>query len=357
MFYHLQNNQNKDKYKRLLNGAASFGILNNPNSKIPIIDWRQAERIFCTSFNATDVASKDISIDAYKMDNGIGIKTFQGGRLQKIAEFNNRSKYLFPKTKNIQQLAKIVSTYRNERLINDIKAYDLKKMFYHFTFRKNDASINIIEQEMKEINIDNISLFEPKKEHIIKFSDGDNFYSFNTTKSTLYMNFDLSSPSDSFLYNFSRQDINYMIDNLFIPSSPKPVDKLRLSLFSERSGKVEERSGLNQWNALGRVRHHDEVYIPIPARVHREFPNFFPSRDTLFSLKTLDGKSYLSKICQSGGKALMSNPNRELGKWILRDRLKLNPGTVVTRKILEQNDSLYVDIIKYDNENFEIQFI
>ena len=27
------------------------------------------------------------------------------------------------------------------------------------------------------------------------------------------------------------------------------------------------------------------------------------------------------------------------------------------KKILEQNNSLYLEIIKYDNENFEIQFI
>ena len=48
-----------------------------------------------------------------------------------------------------------------------------------------------------------------------------------------------------------------------------------LPLYSPREGKVPERSGLNQWNAKGRPRHHDEVYISIPSWIHREYKDFF----------------------------------------------------------------------------------
>ena len=37
-----------------------------------------------------------------------------------------------------------------------------------------------------------------------------------------------------------------------------------------------------------------------------------------------------SKVCQDNNKALMSYSNRELGKWILRDILKLKEGELLT---------------------------
>lgn len=357
MFYNFQKNENRVKYKRLLNGAASFGILNNPKSKIPIIDWRHAERIFCLSFNARDIATQDVSIDSIKSKEGIGIKTFQGSKTQKIAEFNNFSKYPLPKSHNKNDLAKTISVYRNERLEKDLNNFDLEKMIYHFTYRKKDASINIYEQNMHLIDVDKIILLKSSRDHIVKFFDGKNSYSFNSTKSTLYMNFNLAKACESFHYNFNKDDISFMIDNLYVPSSPKPIEEIEISLYSERSGRVEKKSGLNQWNASGRSRHHDEVYIPIPIRIHKEYPGFFPDRDSLFSLKTDSGEKYLAKICQSGGKALMSNPNRELGRWILRNRLNLKPGTIVTREILERSNSEKIKIVKYDNENYSIYFI
>jgi len=33
-----------------------------------------------------------------------------------------------------------------------------------------------------------------------------------------------------------------------------------------------DKSGLNQWNARGRDRNPNEVYIPIPAEIHKNFP-------------------------------------------------------------------------------------
>ena len=37
-----------------------------------------------------------------------------------------------------------------------------------------------------------------------------------------------------------------------------------------------------------------------------------------------------AKICQENGKALMSNPNKDLGEWLLRKVLKKNVGELVT---------------------------
>jgi ribosomal protein RSM22 (predicted rRNA methylase) len=63
-----------------------------------------------------------------------------------------------------------------------------------------------------------------------------------------------------------------------------------------------------------------------------------------------------AKVCQDGGKALMSKSNKELGKWILRDVLKLNEGELLTYARLQVLgiDSIRID--KIDDNNYEINF-
>jgi hypothetical protein len=40
------------------------------------------------------------------------------------------------------------------------------------------------------------------------------------------------------------------------------------------------------------------------------------------------------KVCQEDGKALMSDPNKELGKCLLRDLLNLNEGEILKYETL-----------------------
>ena len=112
----------------------------------------------------------------------------------------------------------------------------------------------------------------------------------------------------------------------------KGYDYVILPLYSVRNNikYVAEKSGLNQWNASGRVRNEDEIYIPIPSYIQKNFCNFFPNRDCPFPLLLPNGKIIDAKVCQDGGKALMSNPNRVLGNYILRQALKKKPGELVT---------------------------
>lgn len=119
---------------------------------------------------------------------------------------------------------------------------------------------------------------------------------------------------------------------------------------------ADEKSGLNQWNAGGRDRNPNEVYIPVPAEIHKKFPGFFPDRDTPFNLKLPNGNKMKSKICQDGDKALMSYSNRELGQWILRDILKLKEGEVLNYEKLQKIGIDSVRIDKISNSDFEINF-
>jgi len=119
---------------------------------------------------------------------------------------------------------------------------------------------------------------------------------------------------------------------------------------------VYTKSGLNQWNAGGRERHHNEVYIPVPKVVHDFFPDFFPSRDTPFVLKFPDGEEVNAKICQAEGKALMTQSNRKLGKLILRDGLKLKIGELATYEKLQLLGIDSVRIDKLNDDLLELNF-
>ena len=131
---------------------------------------------------------------------------------------------------------------------------------------------------------------------------------------------------------------------------------IMLPLYSPKTKEVQEKSGLNQWNADGRKRHPDEVYIPIPSWIHIVFGGFFPERDTPFNLILPSKKKILCKVCQENSKALMSNPNKDLGEWLLRKLLKLNEYELLTYKKLEEIGVDSVEITKINSQNFEINF-
>jgi hypothetical protein len=217
---------------------------------------------------------------------------------------------------------------------------------------------------MDKIDIANIQNIKPKK-NTITFNDNINDYSFSLSKSTLSK-------------RFNSTNINLILDEFDIDILKDPLltlqecfaqnEKELISLTDTRvkqtvylplygrGAKVFEKSGLNQWNAGGRRRNESEVYIPVPKLIHTNFPNFFPSREYPFSLKLPNGKIIRSKICQDGGKALMSYSNRELGQWLLRDVLGLSEGELLTYAKLQILGVDSVRIDKINNSEFEINF-
>ena len=63
-----------------------------------------------------------------------------------------------------------------------------------------------------------------------------------------------------------------------------------------------------------------------------------------------------AKVCQDNGKAIMSNPNSFLGKWLLRDVLNLSPGKVVTYDMLREFNIDCVVFTKLDDFTYSIDF-
>lgn len=96
------------------------------------------------------------------------------------------------------------------------------------------------------------------------------------------------------------------------------LNRVTLPLYSTRQGikYVPEKSGLNQWLAGGRSRSPGEVYFPIPADVHRLAASFFPGPNNSFDLELPSGQQTTGKVCQQGGKALMTAPNSHLSTWL-----------------------------------------
>ncbi len=191
---------------------------------------------------------------------------------------------------------------------------------------------------MDLINIDKIKNIKRTKSSIT-FNDTLHDYSFSLSKSTLNKRFlteDTLSEFPVAILKNPLQDLKKCLkdSDLAFSSKSNITQTIYLPLYG-KNFTVFDKSGLNQWNAKGRKRDFSEVYIPIPIAIHKRYPNFFPARDEQFNLKLPSGNMMLSKVCQDGNKALMSYSNKELGRWILRDVLKLNEGELLSYQRLD----------------------
>ena len=356
----------KEHYIKLLQATGSLSKLFNETSD-PFLYYRAHENIFCLALGAENLSRSDLSYDAKIGSTGYGLKTFlhqNGKTFQKVAEFNTLSTEL-RKLKGMD-LIKRVSELRNKRIETTDALHKVTKSLYHCVTRK-DGVFFIYELPLEPVQIASLKIKEDKTNTII-FTDGKNEYTYSISKSTLLKRFNLSGPA---LAKFDVKVLDNPFDEILklSPALTKVskkstlhpgIDFVFLPLYSRRDKETleqAERSGLNQWNADGRPRDPDEVYIPIPSWIHEYCEGFFPDNvKTQFELILPDGTTLNAKLCQSGLKGLLSNPNKALGKWLLRDVLKLREGTVVTRKILNEADIDSVMVTKIKSGVYKIDF-
>ena len=237
--------------------------------------------------------------------------------------------------------------------------YGIQDAIYHCIARRTNELL-LFETGYEKINIEKICDIKNTNASL-SFNDGLGEYFFNYSKSVLQKRFCL--PPNPIRLDITILDnpleILLSIQNGIIKEGFKPKiagrDYVVLPLYSTKDSHkiVPEKSGLNQWNALGRKRSYGEVYIPVPRFIHEYCPQFFPPRDRVFALKTPLGESLNAKICQDGGKALMSNPNTALAKWLLHAALRLKEGELAT---YEQMQNLGFDsvVIFKNNDIFSI---
>lgn len=323
-------------------------------STVPYINSRFVEKLFVLTTGAQDLGRADKSFDALLPGGiGVGIKTFTAEtgshKTEKVAEFTALARGGRFNTTNRKVLVRRVAEARNQRVLSNASEYGISidRSVYHCLIRIEGGAI-VHEEPYQLVNLENLTPTNVKGQEVddwsfasgkIYFSDGLSQYSFNVSKNVLMkrFNFDRSSnlielelhsdPLDLLDQLVGRQPKSGMgRPNLTLELDREDEDKkgvpgrdyVVLPLFSTRTGEVEAKSGINQWNAGGRPRKFGEAYIPVPKAVHVHFPRFFPPRDTHFKLNLANGfTSQRAKICQSDGKALMTESNIELGRWLI----------------------------------------
>lgn len=365
MFYNIENKELKNKYIEYLKLTGSLSRLFS-DSLAPYLYYRAAENIFCLAFVADNLSRSDISIDSKKGNIGFGLKTFlhgNGRTFQKVAEFNAiRDEYA---KKLDHEIVDFISQARNKRLDICLEGYGVDNLVYHCLTR-SDNLISIYEFSMDKIQIDKIKNIVRNK-NTIQFEDGINEYSFNLSKSTLYKRFNCRDSLENIKIDILENPFEVLANlNKSQTSILKGVSSypfIYLPLYAPSSKDLEPglASGINQWNSKPRQgqdkRNDNELYIPIPSWIHKTFKGFFPNNnDDKFELELPDGQILNAKMCQTRQKGLMSNPNKALGKWVLRDVLKIPVGILVDRKYLDIIGIDSVIVFKISDTRYKIDF-
>ena len=363
-----------DEYAEYIKILGSLSRLFSTNN-IPFIHYRTVEILYARLDGGSNIAGEDSSFDLIsKLNKPIGIKTFgvpslnTKSKKEKVAEFNSEDKNRIKDLDYYKAVIEI-SHLRNSRIKSDLiqKNVTINDAFYHCLIRQS-GGVYIHQEPYELIDVAKIKPISNNGKEIEEFTgyhftDGINNYTFSNSKSTLFKSFQLSRG-----YNSNVIDIDILDDPLlllkklsrnknqndFVNTTVSSatgyldddliagIDFVILPLYSTRDSRnklksVPERSGINQWVAQGRKRDEMELYIPIPAQVKRLCPNFFPPRMQNFKL-TLPNKQVIDvSVCQDGGKALMSNPNSVLGKYIF-SVIDVNNVHATTRKPITYED-------------------
>ena len=392
--------RDEERYETLLRLVGSLSKLFSENDS-PYIDSRFVERLFVRTTGARDLGRKDISFDAVKDDIGVGVKTFLAGtgstKREKIAEFTTFARDGRFANLDKASLVREVVAARNDRVTSDANeiGVDLSKSFYHCLIRMPGGAV-VHEESYGVIDIDGILPTDSQGNVLrswsemgngVYFTDGISHYSFSVAKNVLMKRFEFDRRTN-FISIDIKDDPLYDLEQLFIiPERTKPAvaresgfaisvasdvdllfrkdteelrpgsDYVILPLYSTRGTDhlVPERSGINQWNAAGRTRQLGEAYVPIPAVIHKYFPDFFPGRDEAFQLQ-LPNQSALvqAKVCQDNSKALMTTPNRHLGTWLIG---VLRPG--IEKWVFEEAPSgitpiTYKDLLRIQKDSVRV---
>ena len=388
MFYDKQTKEKQKAYKGMLALIGSLSRLFS-TAEEPYLYYRAHENIFAKYFEVENNSRSDDSADACDLKSGLGIglKTWVGQDNQKVAEFG-RLRPAYAGLEGID-LITAISEYRNLRIRTTMNIHGLKNMIYHIVKRVPHA-MRIYEAAFDYIDIDHIVIDEKRgNANSTYFSDGKHTYHFSRSKNTLYMIFDDMELLDEF--EVTIYDDPYEVLSASVTESKnqeellstketllhlkKTTPWLCLRLYSTKADGtkfVAEKSGLNQWNGARssyktdkttgkRIkvketpRDINELYIPYPVEDRRSGA-FFPPSDTPFDLKLPDGTWISAKVCQQDGKAIMSNPNNLLGKWLLRDVLELQEGTRITYEMLKEYGIDSVMFTKLDEGKYSIDF-
>ncbi|MBL1220291.1 NgoFVII family restriction endonuclease [Chryseobacterium sp. L7] len=391
-------------------GALSNLFRQKQGDFIPYLDSKFQETVFAKIFNGQNVDIGNTPHDVLSVFGtnriGIGIKTWMGSKptFQKVMQLKRYQNEINLFRNSPEGLAHKISEIKNLRMQSDYERLGLTENsnIYHYVTRDegkfliNECAYPLIDtNSLKDFFLTPtaFSWSDGNKDYKYTFSDSQIWQKFDSTKhDTLILNqFDVKIIEDPF--SFLLQAYLGLAEST--KEDKKDIVEIYLPLYSYHSKEVEEKSGLNAWNAAPKNKNYDtlrplnEVYIPIPREFHKKHPNFFTQNifdfekyrdayegekknkpEVRFRLQLPNGKSIPALVTQDNMKSLQSGSNTEydengkrygqsaLGQWLLVDVLGLKERRLVTREWLQikETDSVRLWRKKDDYSTICIDF-
>ncbi len=384
-------NEQQQEYIKFLQvyGALTNLFRQKQGDLIPYLDSKFQETVFAKIFKTQNVDIGNTPHDVLAVFGneriGIGLKTWMNSRpsFQKVMQLK-RYQSEINLISDEEEKAYKISEIKNERMRIDYERLGLSKdkNIYHYITR-DEGKFTINECAYPLIDLDKIANITSDKKSI-SWTDGLKEYKFTFADSQIHQKFDASKKDTILLHQFDVSIIEDPFSFLlkaytdFVGASENlqevEIEEVYLPLYSYKNQEVEEKSGLNAWNAASKnkgsntPRPLNEIYIPIPRIFHEKQPNFFTPNifnfekereaytgdkeqkpEVRFHLQLPNGKRIPALVTQSNMKGLQSGSNTEidpatgkkygqsaLGQWLLVDVLGLKERKLVTREWLEQ---------------------
>lgn len=404
--------EQREEYIKFLQvyGALTNLFRQKKGDLIPYLDSKYQETIFAKSFNGQNVDIGNTPHDILSVFGdiriGIGLKTWMGSQpsFQKVMQLKRYQNEINVYKNNLEDLAYKISEIRNERVLSDYERLGLEENnnIYHYVTR-DKGSFTINECAYPLINLKSLCDFN-KSKTAFTWSDGNKDYKYTFGDSQIWQKFDSNKYKSILLKTFDVKIIDdpfsFLLEAyLNLINKPQVVEEdlieAYLPLYSFSSKEVEEKSGLNAWNAAPKSKNSNiprplnEVYIPVPKEFHNTNPGFF-TKDILsvieernklkgtnklkpevrFHLMLPNGKKIPALLTGDNMKNFQSGSNTEydengkrygqdaLGQWLLVDVLGLKERKQVTREWLGKKgtDSVRLWRKKGDFSTINIDF-
>ena len=399
--------EQREEYIQFLQvyGALSNLFRQKQGDLIPYLDSKFQETVFARIFKSQNVDIGNTPHDVLSVFGderiGIGLKTWMGSKpsFQKVMQLKRyQDEFTDLRQKDAETFAHRISEIRNERVKSDQVRLGLNEdnNIYHYITR-DEGKFLINECAYPLIDLNNLKDFIPGPTSLC-WSAGNKEYKFTYGDSQIWQKFDSRKKDNLLISSFDVKIIedpfSFLLEAYFkmMGTSKEAVSdivEVYLPLYSYQSKEVEEKSGLNAWNAAPKNKGYDtprplnEVYIPIPREFHRKHPGFFThdifefeqyrenyngkaeKPEIRFYLQLPNGKKIPSLVTQSNMKALQSGSNSELdengrrygqsalGQWLLIEVLGLNERKLVTRDWLQKKGTDSVRLWR-SKDNFSV---
>lgn len=393
-------------------GALSNLFRQKQGDMIPYLDSKFQETVFARIFDSQNADIGNTPHDVVSVFGndriGIGLKTWMNSKpsFQKVMQLKRYQNEInnILKNNDVETLANKISEIKNERMKSDYERLGLTedKNIYHYITRDegrfviNECAYPLIDiNKLKKFNLTPTALF---------WSDGQKDYKYTFADSQIHQKFDSSIKDTFLLHQFDIKIIedpfSFLLEAYFnfidkTKVAEKNIVEAYLPLYSYETKEVEEKSGLNAWNAAPKnkgsetLRPLNEVYIPIPKDFHYKFPDFFTDNilnvieqreifknekekrpEVRFQIQLPNGKRIPGLIkgdnmknFQSGSKTELDENGKKfgqsaLGQWLLVDVLRLKERKLVTLEWLQKRgtDSIRLWRNKDDYSTIYIDF-